>query len=185
MLTLILIGILPVLALLGVYVWITLQAPAPAPASISGPALQATTSALQTQNQSIASALKAAIEGTYQDVAKLVANNSDADLSNFVSSHPGVSGLVVYSADRKVLKTVPATAQVVDSTPAGTDEFKNMMGKFKENGGQTYLFYTRNLGFPAFIFAVPLDETRVVEAVLNISSFFGSVDPRSGEISLV
>ena len=170
--------------MLGVYGWIAFQAPAPASAP-TGQALQATTTALQTQNQSIASALSAAIQGTYSDVAKLVANNTDTDLSNFVSSHPGVAGLAIYSDDGKALKTIPANAQVVDSTPAGQDSFKTMMGRFKDNGGSTYLFYTRNLGYPAFVFAVPLDGTRVVEAALNLSSFFSSVDTRSGEIALV
>lgn len=185
-LTLFLIGILPVLAVLGVAGYLLLgQAPSTASAPVSGAALQATASALQTQNQSIASALKAAIQGTYQDVAKLVANHSDADLSTFVASHPGVSGVAVFSADGKLLKTVPATAQLADPSYGSSDEFKNMMSKFKDNGGQTYLFYTRHLSFPAFVFSVPLDSTTVAQAVLNLSTFFGSADPRGGEISLM
>ncbi|HJT23715.1 MAG TPA: hypothetical protein VJ873_04020, partial [bacterium] len=183
-LTLFLIGILPVAAMLGVYGWVALQTPTEAPPP-SGPALQASTSALQTQNQSIASALSAAIQGTYQDVAKLVANHTDTDFSNFVSSHPGVSGIAVFSADGKLLKTVPAGASLADPGYGNTDEFKNMMSKFKDNGGSTYLFYTRHLSYPAFVFSVPLDSNTVAQAVLNISSFFNTVDLHGGEISMM
>ena len=184
LLTLFLVGILPVLALLGVYGWIALQAPPPAATPVSGPALHATTSALQTQDLSLASSIKAAIESTYQDVAKLVKDHTDSDLSNFVASHPGVSGVAIFSADGKLLKNVPATAQLADPGYGASDEFKNMMAKFKD-GDATYLFYTQRLNYPAFVFSVPLGTDTVAQAVLNLSSFFGTVDPRSGEISLI
>lgn len=183
--TLFLIGILPVAAMLGVYGWMALQAPPASVTPVSGPALHFTTSALQNQDLTLASSIKAAIEGTYQDVAKLVANHTDTDLSNFVASHPGVSGVEVFSAEGKALKNVPSTAQLADPGYGGSDEFKNMMAKFKENGGSTYLFYTRRLSYPAFVFSVPLDSHTVAQAVLNLSSFFGTVDPRNGEISLI
>ncbi len=188
LITLFLIGILPVAAMLGVYGWTALQASPSASTPVSGPALHATAAALQTQDLTLASSIKTNIEITYQDMAKLVANHSDTDLSNFVASHPGVSnggGIAVFSAEGKLLKSIPATAQLADPGYGSSDEFKNMMAKFKENGGSTYLFYTRRLSFPAFVFSVPLDSHTVAQAVLNLSSFFGTVDPRNGEISLI
>ncbi len=181
-LTLVLVGVLPVLAVLGVAGWLAVsQTPAPQAPAVSGPALQATLSALQTQDQTIASSLKAAIEGTYRDVAGLVANHTDADLSAFVSTH-NLAGVVLLSTSGKALKSVPASAQLVDPAYANSDEFKNMMNRFQDNSGQTYLFFTRRPGYPAFIFAQPLGASTVAQAVLNVASFFGPSDPRKGEI---
>ncbi len=177
---------MPVLGLLGVYGWMALtQAPPPEPVTLSAPALQATVSALQTQDLSIASSVKAAIETAYQDLAKLVANHSDADYSNFVSSHSGLMGVAVFSANGKLLKTVPATAQLADPAYGSSDEFKGMMAKFKDNGGQTNLFFTRRLSYPAFVFSVPLSSNTVAQAVMNLASFFGTSDPRKGEVFLI
>jgi len=186
-LTLFLIGVLPLLVLAGVYYWMAYnQKPAPAPVTtVNTNALQTTISILQSQLSTMASTLKAAIEGTYQNVSGLVANHTDADLDNFVKSHPGLEGVAVLSMDGKLQKTIPATAQLADPTYGSSEEFQKMISKFKENGGKTDLFYTQRLNYPAFIFSIPLDSHTLVQAVLNLSYFFRAIDPKSGEIFLL
>lgn len=184
--TLFVIGVLPVLAILGVVLWITLyQNPAP-PANAGGappPSLNLPDE--QNKNQTLANSIKADIEGTYQGVASLVANHSDTDLDNFVKSHPGLSGVGILSTDGNLIKTIPSTATVADPAYGTSDEFKNMLKKFKDEGGKTYLFYTQRIGYPAFIFAVPLDSRTIVQADLNLNELFKSSAALGGEIFLL
>ncbi len=187
-LTLFLIGILPLLVPAGVYYWMAYnEAPAPSAQanSVNNNAIQATIPMLQSQLSTMASTLNAAIVGTYQKVSDLVANHSDADLDNFVKSHPGLEGVAVFTMGGKLLKTVPATAQLADQAYGSSDEFQKMISKFKDNGGKTDLFFTQRLSYPAFIFSVPLDSKTLVQAVLNLSYFFRAIDPKSGEIFLL
>ncbi len=187
-LTLFLIGVLPLLALAGVYYWMAYIEKPAAPSSastVNTNALQTTIPILQSQLSTMSSTLKAAIEGTYQSVTGLVANHSDEDLDNFVKSHPGLAGVAVLSMDGKLQKTIPATAQLADPSYGSSEEFQKMISKFKDNGGKTDLFYTQRLNYPAFIFSIPLDSKSVVQAVLNLSYFFRDIDPKSGEIFLL
>ena len=187
-LTLFLIGVLPLLALAGVYYWMAYNekpAPVPSTSAVNTNALQTTIPILQSQLSTMASTLKAAIEGTYQGVSGLVGNHSDTDLDNFVKSHPGLEGVAVLTMDGKVQKTIPATAQLADPSYGSSEEFQKMISKFKENGGKTDLFYTQRLNYPAFIFSIPLDSRTLVQAVLNLSYFFRDIDPKSGEIFLL
>jgi signal transduction histidine kinase len=184
--TLFIIGVLPVLFILGFVLWTTLyQNPAP-PANAGGaspPSLNLPDE--QNKNQTLANFVKADIEGTYQSVASLVANHSDADLDNFVKSHPGLSGVGILSTDGNLIKTVPSTAIVADPNYGTSDDFKNMLKKFKDEGGKTHLFYTQRIGYPAFIFAVPLNSRSIVQAVLNLNELFKPSAAQGGEIFLL
>ena len=184
--TLILIGLLPVLAVVGVYVFMArTEAPAGPSRRVDTSALGATVQAVQTTNQTIAASVKAGIEKTYQDFPKLVANHSDKDLDTFVHSHPGLAGVALFSTNGKPLQTIPSTAQLADPAYGGSDEFKNMLSKFEKNGGQTYLFYTQRLSYPAFVFAEELNSNTVAQAVLNLAGFFQNYGIKGGDIGFM
>lgn len=184
-LILFLIGVLPVLGVVGVYTWMTMnEAPLPQSSrNVDIKAFQVAVPAIQTDNQTIANSLKAAIERTYMDLPKLVANNSEKDLDDFVKSH-GLSGVAVLSFDGTLIKSVPATAQVADPAYGTSEEFQKMVLKFKESAAETYLFFTQRFGYPAFVFAIPLDSAKLVQGVLNLAVFFQGYGTKGGEIYL-
>ena len=186
LLTLILIGVLPVAAVVGVYYWMAMnEAPVGPSRRVDTSALGATVQAVQTTNQTIAASVKAGIEKTYQDFPKLVANHTDRDLDNFVHSHPGLAGVALFNINGKPLQTIPSTAQLADPAYGGSDEFKNMLSKFEKNGGQSYLFYSLRLSYPSFVFAEKLNPTTVVQAVLNLAGFFQNNGIKGGDIGLI
>lgn len=185
-LTLLLIGFIPVLALGGVYFW-SLFNEAPAKAVVvNTAAVQTTLPMLQAEIQTISSSMFNNIKKTDSDISELASHNTDADLSNFVKNHPGISGVAVLSlADGKVQKTIPAAPSLVDPAYGTSEEFQKIISKFKENGNTMYQFYTQRLGYPSFIFAVPVSSQSFAEAVLNLGTFFRDIDPKSGEIFLL
>ena len=183
-----LVGVLPVLGLTGLFFWAILnQAPQPSPKAsmVNSPALSTTVDSLRSEVQTIASSLITAIKKTHEDFPSLTAHNGDADLENFKSTHSGVSGMVVISLDGKAVKTLPTTPALVDPAYGSSDEFKNIVNRFKEKPGQTYQFYTQRLGYPAFIFAIDLPNKTIVEAAFNLGQFFRPPDPKNGEIFLL
>ncbi len=187
-LTLIFIGILPVFALAGFYLWTLFnQGPSQIPQtpSVNSPAVQTTINSLQAEVQTIASSLFNGIKKTHDDIGSLAVHSSDADLSTFKTSHPGVMGIVVMSPSGVVQKSLPANPALVDSNFGSSDEFKNILERFKSKPGETYQFYTQRLGYPAFIFALPLPSNSVLVVVFNLGTFFRDMDTKSGEIFLL
>ncbi len=172
------VGFLPVLILAGVYGWMKFTEAPP----VSAPAVQevnyAPVSLLEGQVGSIASSLFSSIKKTVGDIPTLTSVHGDADLSNFVESHPGVQGLFVVSPTGKILKNLPATPPLADGQYASSDEFKTIQERLQAKPGQTYQFYTQRLNYPAFLFAQPLTDKSVAVAVFNLGHFFPPLDPK-------
>jgi signal transduction histidine kinase len=184
-LALLLAGIPPLLGLAGVYFWITLtQAPFKTPA-VDAAVVQPLLRALKTESDSIASSMFQAIKKTSDDMPNLVAHNTDADLDNFVKSHQGVSGIVIYSMGGKLENNIPASPPLTDATYPSSDEFKKVVEKFQDRGSPTYQFYTQRMGYPAFVFAIPVGSQSFAAVVMNLRNFFRDIDPKSGEIFLL
>ena len=189
-LALFLTGILPVLALGGVYFWMALnQAPAPAPKSAgngaNSPAVQTSISLMESQVKTIASSMFNAVKSVHDDAPGLSAHNTDADLDRFLKSHPGVSGILVMSTSGKVEKTIPATPVLAEPSYGTSDEFQKALSKLKENNGGIFQFYTQRLSYPAFVFAVQLNPGSIAEVVMNLGVFFREMDQNSGDIFLL
>ena len=126
----------------------------------------------QTQVQTLALSIFSAIKTTNLDAASLASRNDAASLQNFINTHTGVSGVAIVNAAGKAVLTVPLTVSLVDSNYANSPEFEKIISKLKENPSKNYQFYTNRLGFPAFVFAVPLAKSSFAEVLLNVSSFF-------------
>ncbi len=186
-LALVLVGILPVLAITGVYFWMLFnQVPAPKAPVVDTAAVQAAIPLLKTQVDTMANSMASAIERLNGDIPNIFAHNSDADLDTFVKTHQGVTGVVVLSAAGKVEKTIPSSPPLITDPSYGTsEEFQKTAAKLKENGGKPYLFFTLKLGYPAFIFATGLSNQSIGEAVVNLANFFRGIDANSGEIFLL
>jgi signal transduction histidine kinase len=185
-LTLFLIGIFPVLALTGVYFWIVFnESPVPVSTGVNSIAVQTSISALQSQVGTIASTMLQAIKKVHEDAPALSSHFSDAELDNFVKSHPGVSGIVVLSTAGKLEKTIPAAPALVDASYGSSDEFQKVAAKLKENNGNVYQFYTQRFNYPAFVFAMPIGTQSVAEVVLNIGNFFREMGQNTGDIFLL
>ena len=186
-LALILVGILPVLAITGVYFWgLFKQAPVPKTPAVDTAEVQAAIPLLKTQVDTMASSMASAIERLKNDIPNLFAHNTDADLDTFVKTHQGVTGIVILSPAGKVERTIPSTPPLITDPSYGTsEEFLKTAGKLKDNGGKPYLFYTLKFGYPAFIFATSLSSQSIAEAVVSLSNFFRGIDTNSGELFLL
>lgn len=169
----ILAGIVPVVGLAGFYLYTALNTEMSAASAPAAPAAVAVNPAQQeSEVETIASSLFNAIKSTNVDASNLNAYHAPADLDNFVRSHNGVSGVVLLDPTGKAVRTMPDTPALVDANYGSNPEFAKVQEKFKENGGNNYQFYTNRLGYPAFIFAVPLPSGYLAEVVLNITQFF-------------
>ncbi|HEY5039607.1 MAG TPA: histidine kinase dimerization/phospho-acceptor domain-containing protein, partial [bacterium] len=186
-LTLFLVGFVPILALTGVYFWMVFnEAPVPtASTGVNSIAVQTSINALQSQVGTIASTMLQAIKKVHEDAPGLSAHFSDVDLSNFIKSHPGVSGIAVLSMAGKLEKTIPAAPSLVDPSYGSSDEFQKIAAKLKENNGNIYQFYTQRLNYPAFVFAMPIGTQSIAEVVLNIGTFFREMGQNAGDIFLL
>ena len=134
---------------------------------------------LQSQIGTIASTLFSNIMKTHDDIPNLTMVHGDSDLTNFKASHPGVQGVVVISSAGKILKNVPAVPPLADPQQYGSsDEFKTIQDRLQANPGKTYQFYTQRLGYPAFLFAQPLNDKSIAIIIFNLGYIFSSLDPR-------
>jgi signal transduction histidine kinase len=176
-----LIGLIPILALAGVYAWSVLNTPVkPSAASApTGPALNP--AQVQTEISGLSSSLYNDLKKTHDDTTTLLLHHEDADLTNFVSSHPGVSGVLTASLDGKTLKSIPAAPSLVDPAYGTSDEFKSVLDHLKSQPGGIYQFYTQKFTNPSFIFALGLSPTSAGEVVFDLSSLFKGVNLHGGE----
>ena len=167
----ILAGIVPVLGLAVFYLYteITGGSPASPPAAVSAPVNVAQR---ETEVQTIASSLFNAIKSANADASSLASHRTSADMQNFINTHSGISGVVVIDPKGQALRTVPVGSSLIGPNYSSDPEFVKIESKFKQNGNQNYEFYTDRLGYPAFIFAVPLVNDAFAEVVLNIANFF-------------
>src|ERR1700735_2960818 len=92
-----LIGLIPLLALAGFYSWSILSVPVkPVSAgAATGPALNP--AAVQSEISTVSSSLYNDLKKTHDDATLLLQHHADTDLTAFVQSHPGVSGILVAS----------------------------------------------------------------------------------------
>ena len=179
----VLIGLIPILALAGIYAWSVLNAPekpsAGATPASAGPVLNP--AQVQTEISSLSSSLYNDLKKTHDDTTTLLQHHEDADMTNFVSSHPGVSGVLTASLDGKTLKSIPAAPSLVDPAYGTSDEFKSVLDHLKSQPGGIYQFYTQKFTNPSFIFALGLSPTSAGEVVFDLSSLFKSVNLHGGE----
>lgn len=161
------------------------QVQAPQPPSGAKHTIQTSIDSLKADVQSIASSLLDGIKKTHDDINTLSVHNSDADLSTFKSTHPGVEYILVLSSLGSLQKSFPTNSSLADPSYGNSDEFKNILEKFKNKPGEAYQFYSQRLGYPAFIFALPLSANTILEVVFNLGRFFKSMDAISGDYFLL
>jgi signal transduction histidine kinase len=165
-------GILPVLGLAGFYLYTQINEISPAPPAPVATSVSVNVPQQETEVQTIASSLFNAINSTNTDATSLTSHRTSADMQSFISTHSGVSGVVVVDPKGQALRTVPVGSPLIGPNYSSDPEFAKIVSKFKKNGSQNYEFYTSRLGYPAFIFAVPLVNDSFAEVVLNIANFF-------------
>ncbi len=168
----ILAGILPVAGLAGFYLYTVMNEVSPLPSVPTATSVSANVPQQQTEVQTIASSLFNAIKSTNADATSLAAHRTSVDMQNFINTHSGISGVVVIDPKGHALRTVPVGSSLIGSNYSSDPEFAKIESKFKKNGNQNYEFYTRRLGYPAFIFAVPLINDSFAEVILNVTNFF-------------
>jgi signal transduction histidine kinase len=168
-------GIAPIVGLAGFYLYTAVNQVPTAPKAPVATSVTVNAQQQQTEVQTIASSLFNAIKTTNADAANLAAHNTSADLQNFINTHTGVAGAVVVNAEGKSERVVPATLALVDSHYGSNPEFQKIVSKFKENQNKNYQFYTNRLGYPAFVFAVPLAKGSFAEVVLKVANFFKGI----------
>ena len=174
----ILAGIAPVVGLAGFYLYTVVnEAPPPATSAPAITSVAANPAQQQSEVQTIASSLFNAIKSTNADASNLNAHHAPSEVDSFLHSHNGVSGIVLLDPTGKAVRTMPDTPALVDANYGSNPEFVKILQKFKENGGSNYQFYTSRLGYPAFVFAVPLPQGFLAEVVLNITKFFRGSKP--------
>ena len=185
-LALILVGILPVIAVTGVYFWMLFNQPqAPKAPAVNPAQVQATILALKNNVDAMATAMSAAIARINNDIPNLYAHNTDTDLDNFVKTH-GASGIVVLSQTGKVEKNIPAAPPLITDPAYGTsEEFLKTAQKLKDNGGKPYLFYTLKLGYPAFVFAEAVAPNSIAEVIVSLANFFRDINTHNGDMFLL
>jgi signal transduction histidine kinase len=172
----ILAGIAPVLGLAGFYLYTEINGDSStsSPAATSAPVNVAQR---ETEVQTIASSLFSAIKSANADASSLASHRTLADMQNFMGTHSGISGVVVIDPKGQALRTVPVGSSLIGPNYSSDPEFAKIESKFKQNGNQNYEFYTDRLGYPAFIFAIPLVNDAFAEVVLNIANFFKGKNP--------
>ncbi len=177
-----LIGLIPLLALAGVYAWSILSEPPKGPtaaAPSAGPALNPAT--VQTEISTVSSSLYNDLKKTHDDTTTLLQHHADADLTTFVQSHPGVSGILVVSLDGKNLRSVPAVPSLTDLSYGSSDEFKSVLDHLKSEPGGIYQFYTSKFTNPSFVFALDLSAASAGEVVFDLSTLFKGMNLHGGE----
>ena len=168
-------GIVPVIGLAGFYLYTAMKEVPSAPKALSAASASVNVQQQQSEVQTIASSLLNAIKNTNGDAANLTSRNASADLQNFINTHTGVSGVVIVNAAGQAERTVPASLPLIDARYASNPEFEKIVSKFKENPNKNYQFYTNRLGYPAFVFAVPLVKGSFAEVILNVANFFKGI----------
>jgi signal transduction histidine kinase len=177
-----LIGLIPLLALAGVYAWSILSEPPKGPMATSapsGPALNPAT--VQTEISTVSSSLYNDLKKTHDDTTTLLQHHTDADLTAFVQSHPGVSGILVASLDGKNFRSIPAIPTLADSSYGASDEFKSVLDHLKTQPGGIYQFYTSKFTDPSFVFALDLSAASAGEVVFDLSTLFKNMNLHGGE----
>ena len=168
-------GIAPVVGLAGFYLYMAMNEAPSAPKASAVVGAPVNVQQQQSEVQTIASSLLNAIKNTNGDAVNLTSRNASADLQNFINTHAGVSGVVIVNAAGQAERTVPASLPLIDAKYASNPEFEKVMSKFKENPSKNYQFYTNRLGYPAFVFAVPLVKGSFAEVILNVTNFFKGI----------
>ena len=165
-------GILPVVGLASFYFYTMMNEGSPAPAPVAAISAPVNVQQQETEVQTIASSLFNAIKNTNADATSLAAHRTSIDMQSFINTHSGVSGVVVVDPKGQALRTVPVGSSLIGTNYSSDPEFAKIVSKFKKNGTQNYEFYTSRLGYPAFIFAVPLVNESFAEVILNVANFF-------------
>lgn len=171
----ILAGILPVAGLAGFYLYTIMNEVSQAPSAPVATSVSVNVPQQEAEVQTIASSLFNAINNTNTDATSLASRRTSVDMQNFISTHPGVSGVVVIDPKGHALRTVPVGSALIGPNYSSDPEFAKIVSKFKKNGNQNYEFYTSRLGYPAFIFAVPLVNDSFAEVILNVANFFKNI----------
>jgi signal transduction histidine kinase len=177
-----LIGLIPLLALAGVYAWSILSEPAKPLAGVpsaAGPALNPAT--VQTEIGTVSSSLYNDLKKTHDDTSTLLQHHADADLTAFVQSHPGVSGILVASLDGKNFRSIPAVPSLADPSYGASEEFKSVLDHLKTQPGGIYQFYTSKFTNPSFVFALDLSTASAGEVVFDLSTLFRNMNLHGGE----
>ena len=165
-------GILPVVGLASFYFYTMMNEGSLAPAPVAAISAPVNVQQQETEVQTIASSLFNAIKNTNADATFLAAHRTSIDMQSFINTHSGVSGVVVVDPKGQALRTVPVGSSLIGTNYSSDPEFAKIVSKFKKNGTQNYEFYTSRLGYPAFIFAVPLVNESFAEVILNVANFF-------------
>jgi signal transduction histidine kinase len=176
-----LIGLIPLLALAGVYAWSILSVPVK-PASTgaaTGPALNPAT--VQSEISTVSSSLYNDLKKTHDDATLLLQHHTDTDLTAFVQSHPGVSGILVASLDGKNFHSIPAVPSLTDPSYGASDEFKSVLEHLKSEPGGIYQFYSQKFNNPSFVFALDLSTVSAGEVVFDLSVLFKNMNLHGGE----
>jgi len=176
-------GVLPVLLLAGAFLWSALHSSAPSPGKGDPGAAQAALARVETQVGSIASSLSANVKKTNEDAPLLTGAHSDADLENFVTNHPGVRGLAVFSRKGVLGKSFPAAQPPLEATYGVTEEFQKALPEIERKN--PYIYFPQSLGYPALLFVVPLGPEGAAVLVFDFGHFFKGVDLRGGEIFIL
>jgi signal transduction histidine kinase len=184
-LVLFLVAIPPVFMLWGVYYYFLLNPLGAPAAATSSAAVQSKLQAVQAQLQSVASAFYSAVQKINSDLPNLTAHNSDADLSAFVSSHPGVAGVFQVSAAGQIQKMVPPSPPLADANYVASGGFKNLQEKFKTPGAAPSQSYIQRLSYPAFAFDIGMPDQSIMEVIFNLETFFQGLNLQGGEAFLL
>lgn len=176
-------GVLPVLLLAGAFLWSALQSSAPSPGKADPGAAQAALTRVESQVGSIASSLSANVKKTNEDAPLLTGAHSDADLENFVTNHPGVRGVAVFSRKGVLGKSFPAAQPPLEATYGVTEEFQKALPEIERKN--PYIYFPQSLGYPALLFVVPLGPEGAAVLVFDFGHFFKGVDLRGGEIFIL
>jgi signal transduction histidine kinase len=165
-------GILPVVGLASFYFYTMINEGSSAPAPTAATSAPVNVQQQETEVQTIVSSLFNAIKSTNADATSLASHRTSVDMQSFINTHSGVSGVVVVDPKGHALRTVPVGSSLIGTNYSSDPEFAKIVSKFKKNGTQNYEFYTSRLGYPAFIFAVPLVNESFAEVILNVANFF-------------